>query len=79
MKNKIYLNIYSILKDEECFQKTLFYICKVIKEHYSYLLDLDTKVKEKVLYKPVEKLPRIKTTPIFEDFNTKFASEIATL
>jgi hypothetical protein len=70
--NKIYSNIYSAIKDKENFEKTLQHICTIIKKDYPNLLDLDTKVKEKILYKPVEKLPRIRTTPIFDDFSTNF-------
>lgn len=55
------------------------YLYEVIKSDYPYLLDLDTKAKEKVLYKPVEKLPRIRTTPIFEQFNEKFTKSVQEL
>lgn len=48
----------------------LQYIIDKIKTSYPNLLNLKTKSDERISYKPVEKLKRTRTPPIFADFNT---------
>lgn len=73
--NRIYSNISKIFKSKENFNKILAYVIKKIEDNYPNILDLSDKSKEKILYKPVEKLKRTRITPIFENFNTIFVDE----
>ena len=77
--NKVYSNINRILRNQQSFDNVLEYITNNIKTNYPALLDLSDREKEKILYRPVEKLKRIRTTPIFENFQTVFTTEIETL
>ncbi|MBI3501079.1 MAG: AIPR family protein [Bacteroidetes bacterium] len=77
--NKVYSNIYLVLKNKTSFDKVLVYVTTKIKENYSGLLDLSDKEKEKILYKPVEKLKRTRATPVFENFSSVFTDDYKTI
>jgi len=68
-------NIYPLLKTEEEFTSEISLIINIIKDKYPNLQNLTTKAKERELYKPVEKLYRTRTTPIFETFEDNFITE----
>jgi 5'-deoxynucleotidase YfbR-like HD superfamily hydrolase len=76
IQNKLIKEVYSttkeLVKKYDDFKKVLQYIIDKIKTSYPNLLNLKTKSDERILYKPVEKLKRTRTTPIFADFNTVF-------
>lgn len=76
---KIISNYYRVLNDKDKFDKLLKYIVEKIQENYPDLIDLSTKEKERILYKPVEKLPRIRAVPVFENFDTVFIEKIDTI
>ncbi len=70
-------NIFKYLKNEDIFLKIFEYIITKIKSDYCDLLDLSSREKEKLLYKPVEKLYRTRTPqPLFENFNGVFVEDI---
>ena len=77
--NKIYSNIYISMKNRQNFIKMMSYLTCKIKENYLLLLDLSDKTKEKILYKPVEKLKRTRATPVFENFATIFNDDFKVL
>jgi len=79
MIEKIYSNMYQCIKDEESFTKIIKYLIGKISNSYSELLDTSTKEKEKILYKAVEKLPRIRVSPVFENFDTIFIDNYKTI
>lgn len=70
--NQIINNLNKILSDKFKFDSIFDFILNKIRSNYPDFLDLSTKTKEKILYKPVEKLYRIRTTPVFENFNSVF-------
>lgn len=69
-------NLNKILYEESKFNNLFVYITDKIEKHYPDFLDLSTKTKEKILYKPVEKLYRTRATPTFENFNIIFTEII---
>jgi len=79
MIKRIYSNMYQCIKDEQSFAKVMNYLIDKISNNYSDLLDTGTKEKEKILYKAVEKLPRVRVTPIFENFDTIFIEDYKTI
>lgn len=73
----ILYNLNKILyNDATKFDNLFSFIIKKITDNYSQFLDLSTKTKEKILYKPVEKLYRTRTTPVFENFEQVFTENI---
>jgi hypothetical protein len=68
-------NLYKLLKEEKVFEVVFDYITNKLKTNYPDFLDLSTKDKEKILYKPVEKLYRTRTQPVFENFKDIFSEE----
>ena len=73
----ILCNLNKILyNDATKFNNLFSFIIKKITDNYSQFLDLSTKAKEKILYKAVEKLPRGRTTPVFENFEQVFTENI---
>ena len=78
-KNKLYpivkqLNI--IYEEKEYLKNFVKYIFDKIKSNYPELLDLDTKQKEKILYRRVEKNNKSKLKKCtFEDFNKVFTEK----
>ena len=71
--NKIYSNLY-ILQNEESFKKIVDYIIITIQNNYPLLNNLDTKEKEKILYKTVDKNQR--GEKLFENFEGIFNKNI---
>ena len=71
--NKIYSNLY-ILQNEEAFKKIVDYIITTIRNNYPLLNNLDTKEKEKILYKTVDKNQR--GEKLFENFERIFNKNI---
>jgi len=69
-------NFYNSIKKINNFENIIKYIVDNIKKYYPELIDLSTKEKERVLYKPVEKLPRIRSIPVFENFNSIFVKNL---
>ena len=73
----ILCNLNKILyNDATKFNNLFSFIIKKITDNYPQFLDLSTKAKEKILYKPVEKLYRTRTTPVFENFEQVFTENI---
>ena len=73
----ILCNLNKILyNDATKFNNLFSFIIKKITDNYSQFLDLSTKAKEKILYKAFEKLPRGRTTPVFENFEQVFTEYI---
>ena len=77
--NKVVSNLYVVLNDRQNFDKVLEYIMKKIKDSYPELINIANKKDEKVLYKPVEKLKRVRTNPVFDNFNTVFSEELVSI
>lgn len=73
--NTIYLNICKSIESEMVFSNVVEYIMNKIKNNYPMLLDLSTKEKERELYRAVEKLPRIRVSPIFSNFSNIFTED----
>lgn len=73
--SKIYSNLYQALKDKQIFEEILNYLLNILKNEYPQILDLDTKDKEKILYKTVDISQR--GEKIFKDFDDKFKKTIA--
>lgn len=71
--------LYKLMKTEENFNKILNYIKNKIASNYPDILDLSTREKEKILYKPVEKLYRTRSQPIFDNFNEMFSETIESI
>ena len=71
--NKIYSNLY-ILQNEGSFKKIVDYIITTIQNNYPSLNNLDTKEKEKILYKTVDKNQR--GEKLFENFESIFNKNI---
>lgn len=71
--NSVYSNLYA-LNNENILKKTIDYIISVVKDKYTQLTFLDTREKEKILYKTVDKNQRGER--IFEDFDTNFTKSI---
>ncbi|MCB0537677.1 MAG: AIPR family protein [Bacteroidetes bacterium] len=74
--NSVYSNLYAY-NNEELLNKTIDYIIDVIKNNYPQLINLDTREKEKILYKTVDKNQR--GEKIFNDFDDYFTKNIDTL
>ena len=73
----ILYNLNKILyNDATKFDNLFSFIIKKITDNYPQFLDLSTKAKEKILYKPVEKLYRTRITPVFENFEQVFTENI---
>lgn len=68
--NKIYSNLYGNIKEKDSFEKILTYIISILNNEYPLLANIDTKDKEKILYKTVDKSQR--GEKVFENFNEKF-------
>jgi len=71
---KIYSNLFWVIKDKELFQKTINYIVDVLKKDYSALTSIDTKDKEKILYKTVDSVQR--GEKVFGNFDENFSKTI---
>ena len=65
-----------MMKRLEALNNLFSFIIRKITDNYPQFLDLSTKAKEKVLYKPVEKLYRTRATPVFENFEQVFTENI---
>ena len=73
----ILCNLNRVLyNDATKFNNLFSFIIRKITDNYPQFLDLSTKAKEKILYKPVEKLYRTRTTPVFENFEQVFTENI---
>ena len=73
----ILCNLNRVLcNDATKFNNLFSFIIRKITDNYPQFLDLSTKAKEKVLYKPVEKLYRTRATPVFENFEQVFTENI---
>ncbi|NLT52740.1 MAG: AIPR family protein [Ignavibacteria bacterium] len=72
--NKINSNIFDILKNETKFNKIIIYLLDVIQSEYPLLVDLNSKDKEKILYKTVDESQR--GEKVFSNFNEKFTKSI---
>ncbi|MDD3860419.1 MAG: AIPR family protein, partial [Bacteroidales bacterium] len=70
----IYSNLYLVIKDKEIFQKTIKYIIDILKNEYVALTTIDTKDKEKILYKTVDSVQR--GEKVFGNFDEKFKKTI---
>ena len=71
--DKICSNLY-ILQNEELFKKIVDYIIATMQNNYPLLNSLDTKEKEKILYKTVDKSQRGER--LFINFNEVFNKSI---
>jgi len=69
-------NIYFIFKENNRYKLLIDYIISIVEVDYSALTNIKTKADEKILYKAVEKLKRIRTSPVFENFDDKFTLTI---
>lgn len=76
LKDKLYSNLYASMKNRYDFIAVLNYIIDKLRTNYPQLTDLSDKTKEKILYKPVEKLKRTRVTPLFDNFTTTFNKNI---
>lgn len=76
MIQNIISNIYAVLKENNGYKLLINHIISVVEVDYSALTNIETKADEKILYKAVEKLKRIRTSPIFENFDDKFTLTI---
>lgn len=65
---------YKLSKSEELFQKIIDYLIEVITIEYPGLLNLDTREKEKILYKTVDKSQR--GEQVFVNFDLKFTKSL---
>lgn len=74
--NQVVSNIYKIINNKLAFNKVLDYTIVKIKASYPELINIVNKKDEKILYKPVEKLKRVRAIPVFENFQTVFTDEI---
>lgn len=72
--DSIYSNLLWVIKDKEIFKKSMNYIIEVLKTNYPALTTIDTKDKEKILYKTVDSTQR--GEKVFGDFNDKFPKTI---
>ena len=73
----ILCNLNRVLcNDATKFNNLFSFIIRKITDNYPQFLDLSTKAKEKVLYKPVEKLYRTRATPVFENCEQVFTENI---
>lgn len=68
-------SINYVLKQEDGYKKLIDYIISVVNKEYPALTNIETKAQEKILYKAVEKLKRIKIVPVFDEFDSKFTLE----
>jgi hypothetical protein len=75
---RIYSNIYGKLKNRDTFINIIKYIISKVTENYPDLLDLSTKERERILYKPVERLYRIRSQPVFGNFEEIFSESLET-
>lgn len=73
LTNSIYSNLH-LLNNEEVLKAAIDYIISVIKDKYPQVTNLDTREKEKILYKTVDKNQRGER--IFSDFDTNFIKSI---
>lgn len=69
--SKIYSTLYVLTKDEVELQKVIDYIMTVLKNKYPSFIDISTKIEERVLYRAVVKLKRIRVNE-FNDFDVNF-------
>ena len=69
-------NIHPLLKNKETFRTEIIGIISVLKDKYNHLLNMKNKKEERELYKPVEKLYRTRTSPLFEHFENNFINNI---
>ncbi len=76
--NQIHSKLYAIAKSELYLKNILDYITNKIVSDYPDFMDLSSKEKERILYKPVEKIGRGRTE-IFTDFNTIFSENLEDL
>ncbi|MFK8302203.1 AIPR family protein [Capnocytophaga stomatis] len=67
--DKIYSNLYNLSKEDN-FQKTVKHIIDIIENKYPNLINLDTKEKERILYKTVDKNQR--GEKVFNNFENDF-------
>jgi hypothetical protein len=70
----IYSNLHWVIKDKEIFGKTIKYIIEILQKDYPLLVNLDTKDKEKILYKTVDAVQR--GEKVFANFDTTFSKTI---
>ncbi len=72
--DKIYSNLHYFSKDAETLGKIVDYLVEVIKNEYPILINLDTREKEKILYKTVDKTQR--GEQLFGNFDKKFTKNM---
>ncbi len=72
--NEVYSNINWLIKDKEVFSKALKYIIEILTKEYPLLINIDTKDKEKILYKTVDSIQRGER--VFSNFDEKFPKTI---
>ena len=66
--------LYQYGNNKESFINIIEYIINTLKNNYPELFDLDTKVKERILYKTVDKSQRGER--VFKNFRTVFDKNI---
>ncbi|MDR2917053.1 MAG: AIPR family protein, partial [Tannerella sp.] len=71
----VHSNIYLSISNEANLVALIKYVMQKIADNYSALLDLSTKEKEKIIYKAVTQLPRIRVTPVFNNFDDIFTDD----
>lgn len=77
--NQVVSNISKIITNKLSFKKIFDYVTNKIKNSYPELINIANKKDEKILYKPVEKLKRVRTSPVFDNFQSIFIDEIESI
>ena len=75
--NNIIAKLYKYRNEREIFIRIIEYIVITLKENYPQLLNLDTKIKERILYKTVDEKQRGER--VFKNFKTIFNTNIGDL
>lgn len=73
--NTIYSNIYKVAQNNNII-KIITYILGILKSNYNNLVNIRTKADERILYKAVEKLKRVRVDPVFSNFEEIFTKTI---
>ncbi|MDY0016674.1 MAG: AIPR family protein [Candidatus Delongbacteria bacterium] len=72
--NSIYSSLYKLSNEPTMFKGIVKYVVGVIESSYPQLVNLNTREKEKILYKTVDKSQR--GEKVFVDFDEKFSKSI---
>lgn len=72
--NNIVSRHFKISKNETAFHSIIDYLIEIVVKDYSNLTNLDTREKEKILYKTVDKVQR--GEQVFSNFELKFTKTL---